>query len=85
MSAIPFLAALKRIHVTDLKHGIDGYGREIFIEKEYEHNGKPEVWYQHDSKNNLIKKTRTTWGITITHPETPWISSVNFSSLRKSE
>lgn len=77
--AIPFAAALRRIHVTDLKHGIDSNGREIFIEKEYEYNGKPIVWYQYDSKGNLYRKERDSLGISLKRLETPWISSVNFS------
>jgi len=80
VSAIPFAAALKRIHVKDLKRGVDGYGREMFIEKEFEYNGKPIVWYQYDSKGKLIRKDRSTWGITISRPETPWISSLTFIS-----
>ena len=40
LSTIPFMAALKRIPITDLKRGIDGYGREMFIEEEQEHDGQ---------------------------------------------
>ena len=77
MSAIPFLAALKRIHVTDLRRGVDGNGREIFIEKEYEHDGKPIIWYQYDSKGNLYRKERDSLGIDIKRLESPWIAAVN--------
>lgn len=75
-SAIPFLAALKRIHVTDLKPGIDSNGREIFIDVEREYDGKPIIWYQYDSKGNLYRKERDSLGINIKRMETSWISSV---------
>jgi len=73
LSAIPFLAALKRIHVTDLKPGMDSNGREIFIEEEYEYNGKPMVWYQYDAKGNLYRKERDSLGISIKRLESPFI------------
>ena len=76
-AAMPFLAALKRIHVTDLKHGLDGYGREIFIE-EVQFDGKPTLWYQFDKKGILYRKVRDSLGISIKRMETPWIAaSVN--------
>jgi len=79
---LPFLASLKRIHITDLKHGVDGYGRDMFIEKEQHHDGKPIVWYQYDSKGKVIRKDRDSWGISITHPKTPWISPVNRVAIK---
>ena len=69
------MAALKRIHVTDLKRGVDGYGRDIFIEKECEYNGRPIIWYQYDSKGNLYRKERDSLGISITRLESPWIAA----------
>ncbi len=73
---IPFLAALKRIQITDLKHGVDGCGREIFIQEE-QYDGKPVIWYQYGPKGKLIRKTRDSLGISIKSIEEPWISSVN--------
>jgi KaiC/GvpD/RAD55 family RecA-like ATPase len=73
--AIPFLASLKRIHVTELKRGVDGYGRERFIEEEQEHDGKPIRWYQYDSKGNLYRKVRDSLGITLKRLESPWIAA----------
>lgn len=72
---LPFLASLKRIHITDLKHGIDGYGRDVFILKEQHHDGKPLVWFQYDSKGKIIRKDRDSWGVSITHLNSPWISA----------
>ncbi len=76
-SAIPFLGALKRIHVTDLKRGVNGYGLEIFIEEEREHDGKPIRWYQYDSKGDLYRKTRDSLGISIKRLDSPWIAAVH--------
>ncbi|MEO7155928.1 MAG: AAA family ATPase [Vicinamibacterales bacterium] len=77
IDAIPFLGALKRIHVTDLKRGVDGYGRERFIEKEEEHNGRPILWYQYNSDGNLYRKERDSLGITLKRLESPWIAAVH--------
>ncbi len=75
ISAIPFLAALKRISITDLKRDLDAYGRERFILKE-QNDGKPMIWYQYDAKGKFVRKERDSWGITIKRVEEPWISSV---------
>jgi len=73
-SAIPFLAALRRIHVTELKRGIDSNRLEIFIEEEREHDGKPIRWYQYDSKGHLYRKERDSLGISLKRLESPWIA-----------
>ena len=75
VSAIPFLAALKRIPITDLKRDLDAYGRERFILKE-QNDGKPMIWYQYDAKGKFVRKERDSWGITVKRVEEPWISSV---------
>ena len=72
-SAMPFLAALKRIHVTDLKRDFDRYCTEIFIEEE-QNDGKPVVWYHYDPKGSLLRKKRDLCGVTIERLDAPWIS-----------
>ncbi len=58
----------KRPSVYDLKRGIDGYGREIFIESEDEwHDGRPELWYQQDRKGNYLRFERDLFGVNIKH------------------
>jgi hypothetical protein len=66
-SEIPFAAALRRRSVYELKRDFDAYGREIFIEKECEPSGKPEIWYRFDRKGKLIKTVRGRAGIMVTH------------------
>ncbi|MFN0278534.1 MAG: AAA family ATPase [Pyrinomonadaceae bacterium] len=75
ISAIPFAAALRRIHVTDLKRGFDGYGREIFIEKEDEYTGKPIIWYNYDSKKRVRRFERDVAGILVKMVEGPLMRS----------
>jgi hypothetical protein len=43
--------------VLEFKSGIDGYGREIYIEKAF-NDGRPWIWYYFDNKGKLIKNTR---------------------------
>ena len=55
---IPWAAGLARRTVYDLMWGEDGYGREIFIESEDEHTGKPTVWYLFDKAGHKIRHER---------------------------
>ena len=47
-----------------LKRSTDGYGREIFIEKDGM-NGKPDIWYYFDSKGRKRRKVRKGHGVFI--------------------
>lgn len=76
ISNIPFMAALKRIHVTELKRGVDGYGREIFILEE-QNDGRPNVWFEYDSNGKLLRKERDTYGPKIKHIDSPWLTSAD--------
>ena len=55
---IAWVAGLARRTVYDLMWGEDGYGREIFIESEDEHTGKPTVWYLFDKAGHKIRHER---------------------------
>lgn len=46
-----------RPDLSSMKRDLDGYGREIFVEKE-EKNGQRMVWYQRDKYGKLYRKTR---------------------------
>lgn len=50
----PPLQGPVRVSVYDLKYGIDGYGREIYIQSQ-DVNGKPMIWYRIDRNG---RKTR---------------------------
>jgi hypothetical protein len=65
LDAIPWAAGLGRRSVYDLTPGIDGYGREIFIESEDEYTGKPTVWYKFDAKGNNVQCVRNGFCITV--------------------
>ena len=56
--AIPFAAGLGRRTVYDLKHGIDGYGKDIYIEKECPVTGRPIIWYKFDKKGRKLRHVR---------------------------
>ncbi len=60
-SAIPWAAGMGRIRITDLKRGLNDYGKEIFIESEDE-RGKPQVWYWLDSKRRFNRSERKASG-----------------------
>lgn len=71
--SMPFLAALKRIHIHELKRVFDRSGKEMFVEKEQHHDGKPIRWYEYDAKGKVTRKDRDGWGITIKHLDSPWV------------
>ena len=56
-------ANFERRTIYDLPTGVDGYGREIFIESQDGYTGKPTVWYQFDKKGILFRSERKGAGI----------------------
>jgi hypothetical protein len=54
VTKIPFAAGLRRRSIYDLTPSFDAYGREIFVESEDEHTGKPIIWYQVDKKGIIV-------------------------------
>ncbi len=56
-----------RVCVYDLKRGFDGYGREIYIQAEDAHTGKPKVWYKFDRQGRKVRSERSPSGISVQH------------------
>ncbi|MFN0279056.1 MAG: hypothetical protein ACKVRN_10700 [Pyrinomonadaceae bacterium] len=54
-----------RASLNSLKHALNDYGHEIFVEQEDE-RGKPVIWYSFDSKGRKQKHTRDGNGVRIT-------------------
>jgi len=52
-----------------LKHTLNEYGRDIWIEEVDDYTGKPKVWYSYDSNGRKQKHTRNSLGINITRGE----------------
>ena len=52
-----------------LKHTLNDYGKDIWIEKEGENGGKPVIWYSLDSKGRKQKHVRDANGVSITRDE----------------
>ena len=65
--AIPFAAGLGRRTVYDLKHGIDAYGVDIYIEKECPVTGRPIIWYKFDKQGRKMRCQRTSLCIRVEH------------------
>ncbi len=56
---IPFAASLARRWIRDLETGLDGYGREIFVES-LQDDGKPLIWYTQNRRGDYTRHERTT-------------------------
>ena len=54
-----------RHSLSHLKHTLNDHGREIWIEEEDEHTGKPRIWYSLDSKGRKQKHVRNDLGVSI--------------------
>ena len=58
-----------RASLSGLKHTLNDYGKDIWIEKEDEYTGKPAIWYSLDSKGRKQKHVRDANGISISRDE----------------
>jgi hypothetical protein len=56
----------ERVSVYDLKRGINGYGREIFIQEMEEPTGRPKIWYEFDRQGIKVRSMRSSAAITVT-------------------
>ena len=54
----------ERPSVYDLKRGVDGYGREIFIQSENS-LGQPAVWHKFDEHGNNMRYVRGMFGVNV--------------------
>ncbi len=55
--------------LSGLKQTQNDYGRDIWIEEEDEHTGKPKIWYSFDSKGRKQKHVRDNLGVSISRDE----------------
>jgi hypothetical protein len=55
------------VSVYDLKRGVDGYDREIFIESEDESTGKPKVWYQFNKQGIKVRYEFKNFGFSTSY------------------
>jgi hypothetical protein len=55
----------ERHSLSHLKYTRNDHGREIWIEEENEHTGKPTIWYSLDSKGRKQKHVRDSLGVSI--------------------
>jgi hypothetical protein len=53
--------------VYDLETAVNGYKQTIYVQEWDEYTGKPKVWYEFDRAKILIKRVRSTTGITVTY------------------
>jgi len=63
VSQIPFAAGLRRRSVHDLDYCIDKYGDEYWVESYFPGTNRAMIYYRVDSRNNLFRCERTTFGI----------------------
>jgi len=58
-----------RTSLSSLKKTKNDYGKDIWIEEEDEHTGKPVIWYSFDSKGRKQKHVRDSLSVRITQDE----------------